>query len=192
MRVVFWKELIQNTVEDGDDDDNDLSGFLLRLATSCAALGGSCIIDFHHWWYSPRRYSPTCLHYSPFTTCRRTQRNYSAHPETARGLCVMNECVAMPDVKVGCFAGVLNLSDKKLTFTSIVNPRSLIWLTSLKGRISGIWLLEKKITWYTVLLTVALVLVWGPSRSLRTMCGVLPHNPKLWVAVASERSHHIQ
>ena len=33
-------------VDDGDDDENDdLSGFLLVLATSCA----SSVLDFHHW-----------------------------------------------------------------------------------------------------------------------------------------------
>ena len=36
--------------DDDDDDDDDLSGFLLGLATSRAAIGGSCVIDFHHRW----------------------------------------------------------------------------------------------------------------------------------------------
>ena len=35
-------------VDDGDDDDGDLSGFLLGLATSRAALGGSWVLDFRH------------------------------------------------------------------------------------------------------------------------------------------------
>ena len=39
-------------VDDGDDDD-DLSGFLLSLAISCSTLGGSWVLDFHHWWYYP-------------------------------------------------------------------------------------------------------------------------------------------
>ena len=50
---------MQNIVDDGgDDDDNDLSVFLLSLATSRTTLGGSW--DFHH-----RRYSPTCNPYLP-------------------------------------------------------------------------------------------------------------------------------
>ena len=39
-------------------DDPDLSGFLLGLAISCAALGGSGILDFLHWRYRPSRQSP--------------------------------------------------------------------------------------------------------------------------------------
>ena len=35
-----------NTVDDGDDDD--LSGFLLGLATLRAALGSSLVLDFHY------------------------------------------------------------------------------------------------------------------------------------------------
>ena len=53
---VYWSMLsvessLSNTVDDGDDDD--LSGFLLGLATSRATLGGSWVFDLHHWWYSP-------------------------------------------------------------------------------------------------------------------------------------------
>ena len=33
---------------DDDDNDDDLSGFLLGLTTSCAALGGSWVLDFRH------------------------------------------------------------------------------------------------------------------------------------------------
>ena len=33
----------------GGDDDHDLSGFLLSLATSRATLGGSWIINFHKY-----------------------------------------------------------------------------------------------------------------------------------------------
>ena len=51
-------------VDDGDDDDDDddLSGFLLGLAISRATLGGSWVLNFHHWWYSPSRQFPTYLH----------------------------------------------------------------------------------------------------------------------------------
>ena len=38
--VVFGSNLM-NTVDDGDDDEGDLSGFLLGLATSRATLGDS-------------------------------------------------------------------------------------------------------------------------------------------------------
>ena len=31
-------------------------------ATSRTALGGSWVLNFHHWWYSPSKQSPTCLH----------------------------------------------------------------------------------------------------------------------------------
>ena len=34
--------------DDNDDDDDYLSGFLLVLATSRSALGGSRALDFHH------------------------------------------------------------------------------------------------------------------------------------------------
>ena len=41
-------------VADGvDDDEDDISGFLLGLAISRAILGGSWVLDFHHWWYIP-------------------------------------------------------------------------------------------------------------------------------------------
>ena len=33
----------------------------------------------------PHRQSPTCLHYSPLTTCSRTQRFNSTHPKTTGG-----------------------------------------------------------------------------------------------------------
>ena len=45
--MLSFESSLLNTVDDGDDDD-DLSGFLLGLATSHAALGGSWILDFHH------------------------------------------------------------------------------------------------------------------------------------------------
>ena len=38
-------------VDDGNDDDDkgdNLSGFLLRLATLHVILGGSLVLDFHH------------------------------------------------------------------------------------------------------------------------------------------------
>ena len=38
---------LSNTVED-DGDDDDLSGFLLGLATSRAALGDTWVLYFHH------------------------------------------------------------------------------------------------------------------------------------------------
>ena len=38
---------MSNTIDDGDDDD-DLSGFLLGLAISRAALSCSWVLDFHH------------------------------------------------------------------------------------------------------------------------------------------------
>ena len=34
---------LSNTVDDGNNDDDDLSGFLLGLATSHAILGGSWV-----------------------------------------------------------------------------------------------------------------------------------------------------
>ena len=58
MRVVFRKWLILNTVDDDDDNDDDLSRLLLGLATSRAALSGSCVLDFRHWRYSHSRQSP--------------------------------------------------------------------------------------------------------------------------------------
>ena len=40
--MLSFESSLSNMVDDGDDDeDEDLSGFLLILATSCAALGGS-------------------------------------------------------------------------------------------------------------------------------------------------------
>ena len=68
------------------DGDGDLSEFLLGLATSRAALGGSWVFDFHHRWYSRSKQSPTCLHYSPFMTYRKTQQFNYTRPETTGGL----------------------------------------------------------------------------------------------------------
>ena len=48
----------------GNDDDDNLSGFLLDLATSRATLAGLWVLDVRHRWYIPSRQSPTCL---PFT-----------------------------------------------------------------------------------------------------------------------------
>ena len=43
-KLLFSEGSLSNTVDDSDDD---LSGFLLGLATSCVALGGSWVLDFH-------------------------------------------------------------------------------------------------------------------------------------------------
>ena len=53
-------------------------GFLLNLTTSRAALGGSLVLDFHHWSHSPRGnpYLPSLF---AFTTCKRTLRFNSTH-----------------------------------------------------------------------------------------------------------------
>ena len=39
-----FKSSLSNTIDDGDD----VSGFLLGLATSRAALGGSWVLDVHY------------------------------------------------------------------------------------------------------------------------------------------------
>ena len=44
--VLSFESSLSNTADDGDDDD-DLSGFLLGLATSHTALGGSWVLVFH-------------------------------------------------------------------------------------------------------------------------------------------------
>ena len=43
--MLSFESSVLNTVDDGDDDD--LSGFLLSLATSRAALGGTWVLHFH-------------------------------------------------------------------------------------------------------------------------------------------------
>ena len=58
--MLSFESSLSNMVDDGDDDD--LSEFLLGLATLSATLGGSWVLDFHHWWYSTSSPSPTCLH----------------------------------------------------------------------------------------------------------------------------------
>ena len=60
--MLSFESSLLHTVDDGDDDeDDDLSGFLLGLATSRVILDGSWVLDFHRWWYSPSRQCPTCL-----------------------------------------------------------------------------------------------------------------------------------
>ena len=44
--MLTFESSLSNTVDDGDDED--LSGFVLGLATSRATLGGSCVLDFQH------------------------------------------------------------------------------------------------------------------------------------------------
>ena len=48
--MLSFESSSSNTVDDGDDDDDsdDLSGFLLGLATSRADLCGFWVLDFHH------------------------------------------------------------------------------------------------------------------------------------------------
>ena len=48
-------------IDASDNDDYKRSWLLLRLANSCVALGGSCVLDIHHRWHSPSKQSPTCL-----------------------------------------------------------------------------------------------------------------------------------
>ena len=43
--MLSFESSLSNMVDDGDDD---LSWFLLGLATLRAALGGSWVLDFHH------------------------------------------------------------------------------------------------------------------------------------------------
>ena len=69
-------------VHDGDDD---LSGFLLGMATSRAALGGSWVLDFYHWWYSPSRESPTCLHLVTFYDMQEKTTVQFYSPRNRRG-----------------------------------------------------------------------------------------------------------
>ena len=67
---------MQNPVGYGDD----FAGFLLGLTTSLAALGGSSVLDFHHWWYSP------IMHLPPWVAFYDMQENTAVqfcHPETA-------------------------------------------------------------------------------------------------------------
>ena len=52
--MLSFESSFSNTVDDGDDDD-DLSGFLLGLATSRTTLGGFWVLDFHREGYSPSR-----------------------------------------------------------------------------------------------------------------------------------------
>ena len=44
--MLTFESSLSNTVNEGDDDEGDLSWFLLGLATSRAALGGSWVLDF--------------------------------------------------------------------------------------------------------------------------------------------------
>ena len=55
--MLSFESSLSNTADDSGDDDDDLSRFLLGLATSHATLGGSWVLDFHHWWYSSSRQS---------------------------------------------------------------------------------------------------------------------------------------
>ena len=45
--MLSFESSLLNTVDDGAYDDDDLSRFLLDLAISRAALGGSWVLDFH-------------------------------------------------------------------------------------------------------------------------------------------------
>ena len=74
----------------------DFAGFLLGLTTSLVALGGSSVLDFHHWWYSP------IMHLPPLVAFYDMQENTAVqfyHPEAAgkptlSAICDMQENTA--------------------------------------------------------------------------------------------------
>ena len=63
--MLSFESNLSNAVDDDDDPDgdDDLSEFLLVVATSRAALGDSWFLDFHHGPEDRR---------TPRNTCRRT------------------------------------------------------------------------------------------------------------------------
>ena len=106
-------------VDDGDDNDDDLSGLLLSLATSNTAIGGYWDLNIHHWWYSPSRQSPTCPisrllqhageHSSSILLTPKPQRHYN-----------WVFVIELHSKKVIC--GRYSLTPSRIFYSTVLNP----------------------------------------------------------------------
>ena len=62
--AIFLELWIENTVDDGydDDDDDELSGFVGPGHLACCLKRFFGSYNFYHWWYSLSRQSHTYIH----------------------------------------------------------------------------------------------------------------------------------